>query len=166
MPRDIPEFEQAPTVATVINQSPENSSETSSDARTTSDPSFARDTAVDQSVVVNPRQATLDVELSSTLVPKSTKIHGYASSRDSPGERRSATSDPFPTKPPRGFVPPEQEVRKRVSRGIMSSNIMEGKRNRKVAFMFEYLFLDFIMELESRFYMSFLAGIIYKESKL
>jgi hypothetical protein len=115
---------------------------------------------------VNPRQATLGVELSLTLVPKSTKIHGYASLRESPRERRSATSDPFPIKPSRGFVPPEQEVRKGVNRGIASSNIMEGKRNRKVAFTFEHLFSDLIMEPGPRFYTSFLAGITYKEPKL
>jgi hypothetical protein len=168
-PRDTPEFEQAPTVTPVtqlLNQSPENSSETSSDARTTSDPSFARDTAADQSTIVNPRQATLGVELSSTLVPKSTKTHGYASSRESPRERRSATSDPFPTKPSRGFVPPEQEVRKGVSRGVASSNIVEGKRNRKAAFTFEHLFSDLTMEPGPRFYTSFLAGTTYKEPKL
>jgi hypothetical protein len=115
---------------------------------------------------VNPRQATLGVELSLTLVPKSTKTYGYASSRESPRERRSATSDPFPTKPPRGFVPPEQEVRKGVSRGVASSNIVEGKRNRKAAFTFKYLFSDLTMEPGPRFYTSFLAGTTYKEPKL
>jgi hypothetical protein len=115
---------------------------------------------------VNPRQATLGVELSLTLVPKSTKTHGYASSRESPRERRSVTSDPFPTKPPRGFVPPKQEVRKGVSRGITSSNIIEGKYNRKAMFTFEHLFLDLTIEPGPRFYTSFLAGIIYKKLKL
>jgi hypothetical protein len=115
---------------------------------------------------VNPCQATLDVELSLTLVPKSTKTHGYTSSRESPRERHSATSDSFPTKPPRGFILPKQEVRKEVSRDIASLNIIKGKHNRKVAFMFKYLFLDLIIEPGPRFYMSFLAGIIYKKPKL
>jgi hypothetical protein len=46
------------------------------------------------------------------------------------------------------------------------SNIIEGKHNRKAAFTFEYLFLDLTIELGSRFYISFLAGITYKEPKL
>jgi hypothetical protein len=115
---------------------------------------------------VNPRQATLGVELSLTLVPKSTKIHGYASLRESPRERRSVTFDLFPIKSSRGFIPPEQEVYKGVNRGIALSNIMEGKHNRKVAFTFKHLFLDLIIEPGPRFYILFLTGITYKEPKL
>jgi hypothetical protein len=133
--------------------------------------------AASQSTVVNPRQTTLGVELSSTLASKgvelsstlaskSTKRRGQASSRDPPRERRPATSAPLPTKPPRGFVPPEQEVRKGVSRGVAASNIVEGKRNRNATFTFEHLFSNLTIELVSRFYTSFLTGTTYKESQL
>jgi hypothetical protein len=115
---------------------------------------------------VNPCQATLSVELSSTLIPKSTKTYSYASSRESSRERRFATSDPFPIKPLRKFVLFKQEVRKRVNRGIALSNIIKRKHNYKVTFTFKHLFLNLIIKLSLKFYISFLTGTTYKELKL
>jgi hypothetical protein len=97
---------------------------------------------------------------------KSIKTYSYASSRKSSRERHFATSDLFSIKLSRRFVLLEQEVYKGVSRGVALSNIIEGKRNCKVAFTFKYFFLDLIIELSLRFYMSFLVRIIYKELKL
>ncbi len=97
---------------------------------------------------------------------KSTKPRGYANARDPPRESCPATSALLPTKPPRGFVPPEQEVYKGVSRGITTLNIVEGKRNRNAAFTFKHLFLDLTIELVLRFYILFLARITFKESQL
>jgi hypothetical protein len=57
-------------------------------------------------------------------------------------------------------------VYKGTSKGIMSSNIVKGKRNCKATFTIEPLFWDLIKELISKYYMSFLIRIIYKESKL
>jgi hypothetical protein len=122
--------------------------------------------AMDQLIIVNPCQVILGVKLSLTLVPKLIKIYSYASSYESPRERHSITFDLFSTKPPRGFILPEQEVYKGVNRGITLLNIIKGKYNHKITFIFKYFFLNLIIEPGPRFYISFLTGIIYKKFKL
>jgi hypothetical protein len=77
------------------------------------------------------------IELSLTLSPKSITLSDSSSSRDSPQDRPLITSKLLPTKLPHGFVLLEQEVCKGVNRGVTPSNIVEGKRNCKVAFMIE-----------------------------
>ena len=57
-------------------------------------------------------------------------------------------------------------MRKGINRGIIPLNIVEGKYNRKVAFIIESLFWDLIEEPISKYYTSFLAGTTYKEPKL
>jgi hypothetical protein len=147
-PRETPDFEQ-PSTVTSLNQPAESSPGASSLlAATTS------------------QSDSLAVEISSTLSPKSTTLSDSSSSRDSPRDQPLTTSKPLPTKPPRGFVPPEQEVRKGINRGVAPSNIVEGKRNRKAAFTIEPLFWDLIEEPISKYYTSFLAGTTYKEPKL
>jgi hypothetical protein len=41
---------------------------------------------------------------------------------------------PLLIKPPREFIPLEQEVYKGVNKGIIPLNIVKGRRNRKVTF--------------------------------
>jgi hypothetical protein len=48
----------------------------------------------------------------------------------------------------------------------MPLNIIKGKYNYKVVFIIKLLFWDFIKELISKYYISFLVRIIYKELKL
>ena len=57
-------------------------------------------------------------------------------------------------------------MRKGVSKGVIASNIVKGKRNCNIAFTFKHFFLNFIIKLVLRFYTSFLAGITYKKSQL
>jgi hypothetical protein len=165
-PRETPDFEQPPTITQSLNQPTDGSPGTSSTLAT----------AASQSDVVDLAQTTLGVELSSsdrlgvdlssTLGPKSTNVPDSSSTRDSPRRRHATTSKPPPTKPPRGFVPPEQEARKGVNRGVASSNIVEGKRNRKAAFTIKQLFWDLTIYPTSTYYSSFLAGTTFQEPKL
>ena len=69
-------------------------------------------------------------------------------------------------KPPCEFVSLEQEVCKGINKSITLLNIIKGKCNCKVTFTIELLFWDFIKELISKYYMSFLIRITYKELKL
>ena len=55
---------------------------------------------------------------------------------------------------------------KGTSKGIVFSNIIKGKYNYKVTFTIKLLFWDLIKEPISKYYMSFLIRIIYKELKL
>ena len=109
---------------------------------------------------------SLTVEISLILSSKSTILSDSSSSRDSPRDQSLTISKPLSTKLSCGFVLLEQEVYKGTNKGIIPSNIIKGKYNCKIAFIIELLFWDLIEEPISKYYISFLIGIIYKELKL
>jgi hypothetical protein len=115
---------------------------------------------------VNPRQVTLNVKLSLTLIPKSIKTHNYASLYKSLREQYFIIFNPFSIKPLHGFILLKQEVYKGINQDIISLNIIKKKYNYKAVFMFKYLFLNLIIKLSLKFYISFLAKITYKKLKL